>query len=78
MTYSTLMINLDLGRSNVTALQELTVSSSARPEQVLIGWKDMHMRESQRAIADALPLLKQAVRVIPAKDLGADLVIAGA
>jgi nucleotide-binding universal stress UspA family protein len=32
-----------------------------RLDQVLVGWKDT--RESRRAIADALPLLKQATRV---------------
>lgn len=44
-----------------------------RLDQVLVGWKDT--RESRRAIADALPLLKHAARVtlgsiVPEEDLG--------
>ena len=49
---------LQLGRPVLIVPLE---SRQLRLDQVLVGWKDT--RESRRAIADALPLLKQAARV---------------
>ena len=55
MTFSTLMVHLDLEQQNDARLQ---IAGYLKLDNVLVAWKDT--REARRAVVDALPLLHKA------------------
>jgi hypothetical protein len=55
MTFSTLMVHLDLEQQNDARLQ---IAGYLKLDNVLVAWKDT--REARRAVVDAVPLLHKA------------------
>ena len=75
MTYTTLMVHLELGRPNDGLLK--IAGDAYERDRALVAWKDT--RDTRRAVSDALPLLKHAAGVTVVEiATGADVVVAGA